>query len=201
MLVNYDLSSSDDSDSDSSTSSSSSSKRKLSNKPAAEAKGLQLASVEEVFASVDTTVLSQHLRKAAEVAAAVSAPPPSFKEPIRKRGVVCSGVLWGPRLEGKLVFTICGIQDDSEGEKHAPRKHAVTDSAKLPIGPGKPEMSAAAAPKPAGLIGTPASAKAKQDKLTVKERTKHQRLAGQTGLDHREWRSEEEMRLRQQFDS
>jgi hypothetical protein len=47
--------------------------------------------VDELFATVDTTVLSQHLRKAAEVASAVSAPPPPFKEPIRKRGVVWSG--------------------------------------------------------------------------------------------------------------
>jgi hypothetical protein len=91
MLVNYDLSSSDDSDGDTSSSSSSSSNRKSSVKPVAETKGPQLASVDELFATVDTTVLSQHLRKAAEVASAVSAPPPPFKEPIRKRGVVWSG--------------------------------------------------------------------------------------------------------------
>jgi hypothetical protein len=36
--------------------------------------------------------------------------------------------------------------------------------------------------------------------MTVKERTKLKRERGQTGLDHREWKSETEMQLRQQFD-
>jgi hypothetical protein len=95
----------------------------------------------------------------------------------------------------------CGLQDGAEGENFTSRKHAVTNRDESSSDPGKLELKAAAAHKPGGIVGASVSAKAKQDKLTVKDRTKHQRLAGQTGLDHRVWRSDEEMRLRQQFDS
>lgn len=44
--------------------------------------------------------------------------------------------------------------------------------------------------------------KGHKEKVTAKERVKQQRIAGQSGIgsDFREWRSEEEMRMRQQYD-
>jgi hypothetical protein len=54
---------------------------------------------------------------------------------------------------------------------------------------------------PAGSGGG-AGGRGGDGKPSVKDRVKHQRLAGQSGIgsDFREWRSEEEMSLRQRFD-
>ncbi len=99
------------------------------------------------------------------------------------------------------------LEEDASGAQlgdTATKDSGSTDAARQ--GPQKVRQTAAAAApssKPA-VLGTPFAKAAPgkdKDKLSVKDRTKHQRLAGQTGLDHRTWRSDEEMRLRQQFDS
>ncbi len=103
----------------------------------------------------------------------------------------------------------------SQGSAHAPELSAaevgsgansIAVSVPAPVrapvaAPAASSATSGATARAAPKLGTALSAGEKEKaKLSAKDRTKHQRLAGQTGLDHREWRSEEEMRLRQQFD-
>ena len=92
-------------------------------------------------------------------------------------------------------------QDSKDTNEEDGTEAKVTGSNAIAVA-SKPRAADAApsAPAKTALLGTAVTKPQSKEKLSVKDRTKHQRLAGQTGLDHRTWRSEEEMRLRQQFD-
>jgi len=68
------------------------------------------------------------------------------------------------------------------------------------LAPATAASSSAPAPKKAATGSAPAHV---GEKVDFRERTKRQRLAGQSGIgeDFRTWRTDDEMALRQQFDS
>lgn len=135
--------------------------------------------------------------------AASGAPPPSFLSQQSSR----------PEVDYKSIAA--SLSREREGEADAAE---AAESASVPTstaGHKRPREEGAAAPPPpaAPAAGgakpatkTPAevaAAKAAEAKKTAfKDRAKHQRLSGQSGIgsDFRTWRTDEEMALRQQFD-
>ena len=85
----------------------------------------------------------------------------------------------------KVTIVDCGQSGGS-----TPASIAASLSSNKAKGPAKQ-------PKQAGN-----AEKAKEAPLRGKDKVKQQRLAGQSGIgsDFKEWKSEEEMRMRQQFD-
>lgn len=113
----------------------------------------------------------------------------------------CFETLHIGHIFGFFADAALALQDSKDAIEDEGTEAKATGSNAIAVAP-KPRAADAApsAPAKAALLGTAVTKPQAKEKLSVKDRTKHQRLAGQTGLDHRTWRSEEEMRLRQQFD-
>jgi hypothetical protein len=231
-------SSSSSSDSDSSGERRGAKRRKGDGGGAGGGDGARLPSVDELFSTVNTTILHDHTKKLAEVAVATSVLKPKWSTDGSEAPVVrpetvtvvrsslrvlmlselcvvccvlCAVCCRSHRHCRAALFSMSRVNVQTEAARAGgPSAHAaeVTRGARAPATGAAAASGGAAKPALKGTPMVPGGAKDKvakdkekeKEKLSLKERTKMKRLKGQTGLDHREWKSETEMQLRQTYD-